>query len=230
MEVPDLPAIGAPDDHAATADVRCRQPLLRGQGRVHPPPATRVQEPRPGVGHPRERPPAPDDPRQGRLAGPQPDLRPDLQARRAAGVLQGKSEQQDLRRTDPVEPRTAPRRLPGQRRSARRHGRAGGRCLLDLPDDRRPLRGSAQDRCRRQRRGPSGLQPLAAGRLGIREPEPDLRRSVHHARRPRRGVRRDRLRLRPRRAHRRDAAGADHHRGRRRAHRATRCSTDSGSG
>ncbi len=52
--------------------------------------------------------------------------------------------------------------------------------MLDVPDARNDLRGAAHRRPRGMLRHVPGVQPLGAGRLGLRSPRPHLRRSVHH--------------------------------------------------
>ena len=156
--------------------LRLRQPLLRGDRRLHPPRREGHGEPHDAVGRD-QRPPAAARRRQGQPLHPQPHVGPDLQARRARRVLprpqpQGRGHQGALRRPRPAQ--RAPR-VPRPRRPPQAHGRAGhGRRDLPAHPRRRHGAGAARRPARAARRVPR-VQPLARRRLGLRLPGADLR-------------------------------------------------------
>ena len=180
--------------------LRLRQPLLRGDRRVHPLRRARHGEAHHAVGRDRRQ-AAPARRRQGQPVHPEPHLGPDLQAGRARRVLprpqpQGRGRARALRRPRPAE---RPPRVPRPRRPPEAHGRAGHE-RRDLPPHprRRHGAGAARRPARAARRLPR-LQPVAGGGLGLRLPGAHLRRADAHVRRPRRGAEVGAVGARPRR-------------------------------
>ena len=168
--------------------VRRRQPLLRGDRRLHPPPRpgdapsacmqwAEIDGKHAAAGR-----------RQGQPVHPEPDVRPGRQARLRSTTTSGAARRPTTSAAafgelEPIQPRVPrPRRPP--RRCIDEQGLDG---LLPVPDARRRHRGGAAARPRGRPRRLPRVQPLARRRLGLRLPGPHLRRAVHHAARPRPG-------------------------------------------
>ncbi len=169
--------------------LRLRQPLLRGDRRLHPLRRARHGQAHHAVGRDQRQAAAPGG-REGQPLHPEPHVGPDLQAGRARRVLprpqpQGRGRARAVRRPRPAE--RAPR-VPRPRRPPEAHGRAGhGRRDLPPHARRRHGAGAARRPARAARRVPR-LQPLARRGLGLRVPGAHLRRADALVRRPRRGA------------------------------------------
>ena len=188
-------------------DLRRRQPLLRGRGRLHPAHGPQDAAPLHGLGG-APRPQGAAGGGHGEPLHPEPDLRP----RRTPGLprrlLPGQEPEGPLDSRRLRGARADPPGLPRPRRAPGSHGRAGHARRLLLPDPRGRHGGGTHERPRSGRRRLPRLQPLAPRRLGLLLRRTHLRDAVHDARRPRERDRRARVGARARRARDRDAAGA----------------------
>ena len=197
---------GSPDvrDHAAVSRVRRRQPLLRRRGRDHPPPRAVVRRRRQGG----RRLPA-----RHRRAPPQEDAGGARQRVRRARIAHVQGEPAAHRRSRGAREGRAElpadgAGVPEPREPSRGHGRAGPRSRDHVPVRcRRVGRGRVPRRPRRERGQRPCVQPLGAGRLGLRVQEPHLHSRERAAREHRRHGRGARPHARRRRAHGDAAAG-----------------------